>query len=132
MLSQEIMYPTEKKRKGITDSETKQCNAKEREAVMMSKLDDEGMWRNFSQTTGFHGLNKITFETKHTRQIIRRYRILILRVQTKCFIHGHFYRLNRVFVSESEMNLATTVLTFYIIFCRYICKIPFTVKCIRQ
>ncbi|XP_063427630.1 acid-sensing ion channel 5-like [Mytilus trossulus] len=29
------------------------------------------IWTNFSQTTGFHGLNKITFERNNPRQIIR-------------------------------------------------------------
>ena len=31
-----------------------------------------GIWENFTQTTGFHGVNKITFKTKSPRQIIRR------------------------------------------------------------
>lgn len=31
-----------------------------------------GIWENFTQTTGFHGVNKITFKTKCPRQIIRR------------------------------------------------------------
>lgn len=30
------------------------------------------IWTNFTQTTGFHGLNKITFMRNNPRQLIRR------------------------------------------------------------
>ncbi|XP_071165386.1 acid-sensing ion channel 5-like [Mytilus edulis] len=32
---------------------------------------EKDIWTNFTQTTGFHGLNKITFERQNPRQLIR-------------------------------------------------------------
>lgn len=33
---------------------------------------EKDIWTNFTQTTGFHGLNKISFERQNPRQLIRR------------------------------------------------------------
>lgn len=31
-----------------------------------------GLWKDFTETTGFHGLNKMTFDKKYPGRVIRR------------------------------------------------------------
>lgn len=34
-----------------------------------------GLWTNFTETTGFHGLNKMTFDKTYPGRVVRRYQL---------------------------------------------------------